>query len=200
MENFFAFFFVGAIVYSLVSAVFARGPAILLGAEHFLKKIPVPKQMFVLNTVCYETVNFLITFTALMLLGMLCGVLPVTSRAPLAIVGVLLLIPFLFGIAMLLSVATIYFRDLLHMVPVGIQALFFVSPIAFDRPMVPERFQWIVAANPLSYFLDLVRAPLVFGRIPGVETYAVAVMLAIVVPAVGIAVLRYCDEDIIFRL
>jgi ABC-type polysaccharide/polyol phosphate export permease len=200
IENYFGHYFVGAVWFSLVSAILNRGPNVLIHNEHLIKKIYLPKVIFVLNNVCYETTNFLLTFCTLSLLGMLTGVIPVHLSAPLALVGVFLTVFFLQGIMAILGVAAVYFRDLVNVVPVLLQASFFLTPIAFSRLMVPARFQWAVDWNPFAHFLELVRAPMLQGSIPTLGEYALCAILALGTSASGVWVLRRFDSDIVFRL
>jgi ABC-2 type transport system permease protein/lipopolysaccharide transport system permease protein len=200
VDNFSGHFLVGQIFFSLVAAVLGRGPNVLIQNEHFIKRIYLPKLIFVLNAVLYETSNFLLASSTLIVFGMAVGIIPVHTLAPLSLVGFLLTVLFLLGTTAILGVATVYVRDLANIVPVMLQALFFITPIAFSRAMVPERFRWAVDFNPLYYFLELVRAPLIQGVAPTLREYAIALALAIVTPLVGIVLLRKFDDDIVFRL
>lgn len=74
----------------------------------------------------------------------------------------LLLVPFLillmgfmglsFGI--IISSMTTKYRDLKFLVGFGVQLLMYASPIVYPLSMVPEKYQWIILANPLTSIIE----------------------------------------------
>jgi ABC-type polysaccharide/polyol phosphate export permease len=56
-------------------------------------------------------------------------------------------------------------RDLRHIIQIGLQALFFISPVMLDRAMLSgDRLAILQFLNPLVPLLDMMRAPLLYGR------------------------------------
>lgn len=200
MENFYTYYFTGAVFYALVGAVIAKSPSVMLSNEHYIKKIYVPKVIFLLNVVCYEFTNFFLSASALVLLGQLAGVWNFSILSPLALVSLFLSSFFLIGIAAILSVLTVYFRDLLHIVPVILQAVFFVTPIAYRIDMIPPEYHWLAIVNPIFYFLELFRMPIVEGQIPPLKYYAIASGLAAISCVTGLWVLKKFENKIVFKL
>ena len=77
------------------------------------------------------------------------------------------------------------FRDIPLIITSLIQVLFFLTPVMW-RPELLGRHAWSANLNPLHHLLEIVRAPLVDGRMPGLSWAAVIGMafvgFAIVVP------------------
>ena len=65
-----------------------------------------------------------------------------------------------FGLGTFLAALNVRYRDVKYAVPFAIQLLLFMSPIIYPSSVVPDRFQWLVALNPLS---GLIEALLIFG-------------------------------------
>ena len=48
---------------------------------------------------------------------------------------------------MLISSITVYVRDLQHFIGIGLQLMFYATPIAYSSSRVPANFQWVVKAE-----------------------------------------------------
>lgn len=200
MENFFAYYFSGAVLYAAFASTLNRAPHFLIGNEHFIKKIYLPKLIFVLNGTLYELANFCLSLIALTFLGAIFKQLHLSIYAPLALIPILMLPLFLVGLGSIISVATVYFRDLGHIVPVIIQSLFFATPILYPRSMFPPEYQFLIDLNPIYYFLETFRQPLIDGRIPDLKFYYVCFGLSIMSFAAGIILIKKFDNRIVFKL
>jgi lipopolysaccharide transport system permease protein len=77
----------------------------------------------------------------------------------------LLLWPALVVLLMLLSLSlgaffaalNVKYRDIRYVIPFLIQLLMFATPIIYPASMVPERFQWLLALNPLCGLIEAFR-------------------------------------------
>lgn len=66
-----------------------------------------------------------------------------------------------FGIGTFLAALNVKYRDIKYAIPFGIQLLLFVTPIIYPTNVFPERFQWLLAINPLSGLIESFRYALV---------------------------------------
>ncbi len=200
MENFYAYYFSGAVFFSVINGVVGRAPFVMIQNEHFIKKIYLPKIIFLLNVVCYELTNFVLSSTALIGIGILSGAFHFHLTIPLAFLALVFLALFLLGVSSILSVVAVYFRDFTYITPVLLQAAFFVTPIAFNAEMLPEKARWLIWWNPLYYFLEMFRLPLVYGEVPAAKFYLVAGGLSLSMLMIGLLVLKKFDNRIVFKL
>jgi ABC-type polysaccharide/polyol phosphate export permease len=95
---------------------------------------------------------------------------------------------FTYGIALVVSALAVQFRDLLHIVPNLLTALFFATPIFYPATLVPERFRIMVDANPLSYLIMAYQDVLFFGTVPSPWRLVAFMAGAGLVLAVGLLV------------
>ena len=63
------------------------------------------------------------------------------------------------------------FRDLEYTITALMPLFFFITPVLFRVDKLPVSMK-IILLNPLSYFVEVVRAP-VFGEMPNLSAYAV---------------------------
>jgi lipopolysaccharide transport system permease protein len=94
-----------------------------------------------------------------------------------------LLVPFvivlqvLFSIALVwvLSLLTLALRDIQHVIQYIMFALLLVTPIGYDRSLVPRSLEWLMYFNPLYYFVVWYQDLIVFGRLPPVSVVFISV-------------------------
>jgi len=65
------------------------------------------------------------------------------------------------GVSMLLAALNVRYRDVKYALPFLIQLLLFVTPVIYPTSIVPERYRFILALNPLSGIIDAFRSSLV---------------------------------------
>ncbi len=200
IDNYFVYYFSGAIFFSIVSATISRAPFAFIQNEHFIKKIYLPKVIFIQNVVIYEVINFLLASSSLIILGMAFGYLKLSFMTLFALIPILLVSIFLFGICSAVSLATVYFRDLIHIVPAILQAAFFATPIIYNKDMIPEKYYIFVYLNPFYYYLEAFREPLLYNRLPGFQLMGYLVLSSIVSFLLGYFLISKFDNKIVFKL
>ncbi len=72
----------------------------------------------------------------------------------------------LIGLAWILSLLNVVLRDLTHAVAVFLLLVLVASPIAYTPDMVPSRLKFLVALNPLAYFVVAYQQIVVLGQLP----------------------------------
>ena len=53
-----------------------------------------------------------------------------------------------------LAAVTVTYRDFRYVIPFMMQALMYMSPVVYSSKLIPERFQWIAALNPMYGIID----------------------------------------------
>jgi homopolymeric O-antigen transport system permease protein len=87
------------------------------------------------------------------------------------------------GLGIIVSSLTTKYRDLRFLVQFGAQLLMYATPVIYPASSVPERFRWIIEANPMTPIVEAFRyAFLGAGSVnPGQLLYSLVVTLVIVV-------------------
>jgi ABC-type polysaccharide/polyol phosphate export permease len=138
----------------------------LLGNSSIAKKVYFPREVLPLAAVLAQFVNFLLALIPMTLVLLFSGITP-NGYALLLPIIFLTNILFLMGIAMFLSVAVLYFRDLMVIMEVLLQAWFFLSPVIYTMRQVYGNNQQIVYwLNPEASFIESYRTLLFFNYPP----------------------------------
>lgn len=83
--------------------------------------------------------------------------LPLTWHLLLWPVLVVPLVLLAFGISAFIAALNVKYRDIKYAIPFAIQLLLFVTPIIYPASIIPERFRWVLAVNPLSGLIESFR-------------------------------------------
>jgi ABC-type polysaccharide/polyol phosphate export permease len=199
IRTFAIYIFSGLAPWGFMSATIQGGCMSLVYAEGYLKKLYVPKMLFPMITVTTEVMNFFFSIISLALLALFLGFHFHFSILLLPF-AVLVTYLFILGSVIIMSVATVYFRDLSQIVSVLFAALFYMVPILYPIEKIPEQFRAYFYLNPFLYFIQLFRK-VILGEPQMVwSDWVIPIAISLVVMAAGLYVLMKRDRDIIYRL
>lgn len=149
------------------------------------KSLHFPRAILPLSSVLFNLAQLLLTAAVFIpLLLLYYGVTP-----SLALVAFPLLLALqtlcVAGLALALASLTAMFRDVRHLVEVGLGMLFWMTPIVYTIADVPSRFAPVIAYTPVSPFIRGYQSAIIHQTWPAAETWGAAVVLAVLSLAVG---------------
>ena len=68
------------------------------------------------------------------------------------------------GLGIIVSSLTVRYRDLQVLVTFGVQLLMYATPVIFPVSIVPEKYRWIILANPMSALVETFRYAFLGGE------------------------------------
>ncbi len=197
--DFGVYIFSGLLPWNLILNSILNGSMSLIAAEGYLKKVYVPKIIFPIATVGVEAANFLFSLVSLFLLAVFLG-----ARAswgllflPLALILTLL---FILGIILVVSIITVYFRDLFHILQIVFVGLFYLVPIVYKKEFFGSNLLIVLQLNPFFYFIQLFQQSIYEAKIPDASLWLTCSILMIVSLTVGLLVFKLKEKDVIYRL
>lgn len=199
LKTFAVFLFAGLIPWNFFSSVVSQSGAAFINNEGLIKKIYLPKALFPLSIASALLIDSLFSFIALFVIIIALGGTISWSLLFLPI-GYLLLFGFAMGFGMVMSVATVFFRDLQYVMIIVMQALFFLTPILYKPDALSGKIRWIIEMNPVTPFIALFRAPLIDGTLPSSIVLLQATMISFATMAVGMIVFLRNEKAIVYRL
>lgn len=165
---------IGLIVWQLVSGVLGDAPGAFSREALMIRNVSLPIWFFAVRLLARHVITF--AHNLVIVVGVIWYFdLPLSSASWLALLATVLVIANLFWIIGLLGLLGARLRDIELAVQSVLPLLFFISPVMFraDRLPAGEALIW---ANPLSYFIEAVRAPLL-GHVAHEHTYTVLMIL-----------------------
>jgi teichoic acid transport system permease protein len=78
------------------------------------------------------------------------------------------------GLSMILAAGQVYFRDLDNLLPYVLRIWLYITPILYYFSEVPDRYQWIVKANPIGLLFVAWSDVITEGKAPPLSSIGVA--------------------------
>ena len=138
----------GVLTYGLFSEMLGRSVNIFVENANLLKKINFPKLCLPIIILVSSILNFAIIMSLFLLFLLITSSFPgwvILSVLP--VLGIQLM--FAMGLGMLLATINVFYRDVQQMVQVVLQFWFWLTPIVYVVPTLPDTAQRILDLNPL---------------------------------------------------
>ena len=156
------FAYAGLLPWTFFSNAVTNSGNSLVGSANLITKVYFPRMIIPGAAVMAGLVDFAIAsvlMAALMVIYQVKLTWFALMLVPLTALTALLAL----GVGMWMSALNVKFRDVRYALPFLIQLWMFVSPIIYPVNMLPEKWRWVMALNPLTGIITGFRAAL-FGH------------------------------------
>lgn len=176
-----SYLLIGILTITYFTEGVAFGLQSLFNKAHIILKVNFPREIVVFSTIAIATVNFFINFGIYIMFRVLAQQ-PIFSANPLYFVwGIVLLTILLLGISFFISIISVKYHDIKHLVELVLQLVFWATPVFYTFKQLPTYMANILTTfNPLVIILDLVRAGVLNVEHPPNTEEAVIKSVAIV--------------------
>lgn len=157
------FAFAGLTLWMFFSAAVNSSGNSLVNSAHLLTKVYFPRLILPIAAVGGTLVDFAICLLLLVAIMVYYGVAPSISLLAVPLI-VCLTTLLAVSVGTLLSAINVKYRDVRHALPFVIQLWMFASPIVYPTALVPGRWRWLLALNPLVGIIEAFRTSLFGGR------------------------------------
>ena len=181
----------GILPWGFINLICGLGLNSLIGNASLVRKVRFARETLVFSEVMFSLVQFGIEMTILCIVLLIFGS-PLLAWLPMLIVLMVLLAVFTSGLALILSVGSVFFRDLKYLWTIISQIWFFATPVIYDPARVEEKIPsfWYAVYhwNPSTAFIRSFRHVTFDGRAPDWSDFAVLVVVSFSMLAIGLAV------------
>ncbi len=168
------FAYLGLIPWAFFSSSVSQGGSSILSNKSLLNKVYCPREVFPIAAVTVAAVDASMSLSVLALLFFAYRTVPGPQIVYLPLL-LLVQLTFTLGITFVLSSVLVYFRDLLHAMPLLLQLGLFATPVAYGLDLIPTSLLGIYAfLDPLGPVIDGYRRTLLFGQPPDLMLMIVA--------------------------
>ncbi len=169
-----------------VNSIIANAPIV--------RKIYCPREVFPIGAVISSSADFLISMAILIVMSIAYGYYPTwTWLAMIPLLAVLWVL--MLALALFFSATVAYFRDVRYIVPSVLQALLFLTPIAYSMQTLQQRVPFFQDhpnaitvykfVNPLAPIIDGFRRALAYDQWPDWGPFAVGAALSVLALALS---------------
>lgn len=155
----------GVLTWGLFAEIIGRGQTVFLEHANLIKKISFPRICLPVVVILSVGLNFMIIFGLFTLFLVVSGNFP--GWAYLAVLPVLAVqILFSIGLAIIIGVLNVFFRDVGQFFGIVLQFWFWVTPIVYPATILPEGIKSLMVYNPMATFMAAYQGVLVRGVVP----------------------------------
>lgn len=151
-------------LWSFISAMLLDGCAAFIHSRHWILGSATPYPVFILQALLRNLLIFAAMFVV-MLAALAWKGNPWTLASLSAIPALLVYVVASLWLSAIVAPICARYRDAYHAIQTGVRLLFFVTPILWMPGLSPQ-LETIAALNPITHFIEIVRAPLLYGEVP----------------------------------
>lgn len=199
IENFPLYILSGQVIFNFFQDATTNAMSAIVGNAALIKKVYVPKYMFVVSRVFSSLINLMASFAALI-------VVMVVTRAELhwtvlwAFVPITLAVFMALGIGLMLSAITVKFRDVMHLYSVLMTVLLYLTPVIYPMSILTDQLYRFVMKNPLTLVIMMFRDLMLYDTMFSLETLVLALVETVAFMALGIWVFYKKQDEFILNL
>ena len=199
VENFPLYVLSGQVIFNFSNDSTTSSMSAIISSASLIKKVYVPKYLFVLSRVMSSFINLMASFTALLLVM-------VATRAELhwtvflSVIPLAMVVLFSFGVGMFLAAITVRFRDVIHLYSVFTTGLLYLTPVIYPMAALPDVVKTIVMINPLTNYLLMFRDVMFNNTLPSVFSVLLGIAEAALALALGLYVFYKNQDEFILNL
>lgn len=185
IENFPLYILSGQLIFNFFSESTSSAMSSIINNAPLIKKVYVPKYLFVISRVSSSFINLMASFTALLLV-MIATRAELHYTVLLVPIPLVLLVIFSLGMGLILAAATVKFRDIMHLYSVFTTALLYLTPVIYPMSILPGWLHKVVMLNPLTNILTMFRDVMINNRVFSLESFFIALFEAVLFMILGL--------------
>jgi lipopolysaccharide transport system permease protein len=186
--------FCGMLPWQFFSTAISESGNSLVANANLISKVYFPRLVITVSSVITSFVDFLISMVFLVILMIWYRFAPSTAVFLLPFFALLVFGASL-GVGLWISALMVKYRDFRFIVPFIVQFGLYISPVGFQTSVVPERFRFYYALNPMVGIIDGFRWCILGAQsgiyLPG---FAISVIDVIVLVASGLWYFRKTEQ------
>ena len=200
-REFIPYLTIGMILWGYLTNSIIDGGNAFIHAEGYIKQISLPIYVYIFRSFVSISLTTMITMGAFVIVAVFYR-LPVGPATLLAIPGLLMVMTTSLLLITIFAHLNARFRDIAHMATVGMQVLFYVTPVIFPASLLQHRrdLALVIELNPLYHLLEVVRQPLLHSVAANWQSYAAVGGIIFVLAAAAAAVIAGFQRRIVFAL
>lgn len=193
------FYLTGLVAWQYFATCLTKTSNTFVGNAGIFGKVWFPRLTVPLSVVISNLIGFAIQL--LLFAGFYLYYL--AQGATIAPQGALLLVPLLIlqmaalglGFGIIVSSLTTKYRDLTHLVGFGTQLWMYATPIVYPTSLVPERWQWAMALNPMAPVIEGFRYAFLGSGTFNSGAWAVSLLITVLVLFAGIVLFSRVEKS-----
>lgn len=185
IEDYYLFLFVALVPWVYFSTSVDGGTGCIISQVSLVNKIYFPREVLPIAHVLSQLINMLLSYLVVITVLIISGKgvnISVWWCIPIVIFQETLLA---FGLVLLFSSISVFFRDLRFIISIFMLAWQFMSPVMYSVDMVPDKLKKLYYLNPMTPIIDAYRSVFYYKQVPDMRTFLLGTVMGIVTLIIG---------------
>lgn len=174
----------GIVLWNFLAQTTTQSMSVLPLNGALMKRVALPRSVFIVSTLVASLINFLFSLIPILVLLLMTSH-PITPALLFLPIPILLTSLFALGVSLLLAPLALFFDDIHHFYQVLLTMWFFLTPVVYFIETIPAEYQFLIRMNPMTWLLELFRAPIYYSTLPDLTTLLLGIGVAGMTLVVG---------------
>jgi len=181
---FIIFLSVALLPWNLFVLSLTSSTSALVGNSSLITKIYFPREILVYATIIAKLVDF---FYSCIVLVFFFIIFKTNITIHILWVPLILLIQVIFtmGLSLILAALNLFYRDIQYLLSLVLTMWMYLTPIMYPVEMLPERYRFLFALNPMAVIINAFRQVMLSGAGPNLNSLSIALAISVGVFIVG---------------
>ena len=204
IRNYALFILTALILWNFFANCISLGTVSITQSSDLVRKVWFRRELLPMAVVLSQAITTALLLTAVVVVDVIAS--PAALKTVVLVpIFFVLLTTVCFGLACILATANVFFRDISHLVSVILLPLFFMTPVFYSLDNFPRQPpEWVITVlrygNPVTPYIESIRATALQGAIPGWPLLAYCAIVGPALSLLGIWFLRRQDEKFAVEL
>lgn len=186
----------GTLCWALFSETVSKCLMLFIDSGNLMKKMAFPRICLPLIAAGTVLVNNVLLLVAILLVFAVLGHMPSTHMLWLPVL-MLVTLMLAMGVGLLLGTMNVFMRDVGQVVPVVLQALFWLTPVVYNISILSQGLQHWFKYNPLYPVVTSYQNIMVFGKSPLWADLGALAVVSVVILLLALIVFRRASAEMV---
>lgn len=199
IPNFPVYVLTGRMIWDLYYQSTVLAMSSVISNASLMKKVYIPKYIFPLSKCLFVFINTIFSLGALLIVMLI-------TKSKFTLVFFLFPLPlfylliFSIGVGLILSVYTVFFRDLSYIYEVIMMALMYLTPLFYPIDIIPAKYHILITVNPLYYMVKIFRKIVLYGQVPTLNENLLCLGISLITLLIGIFIFNKNQDKFILYI
>ncbi|MBA2656794.1 MAG: ABC transporter permease [Tatlockia sp.] len=187
----------GLLCWSLFSEIISRCTTLFIEQSNLIKKMSFPRITLPSIVIGSCLLNNLLLLFCMLVIFVCLGHMPNAAMLLALPLLILVTVAFAVGIGLILGTLNVFIRDLTQIVPIALQLWFWFTPIIYPENIVPQKFQSLLALNPMYKLVSAYHDIFLYGLFPNLINLIEMLVISIGLMMFGLFIFRRASPEMV---
>jgi lipopolysaccharide transport system permease protein len=194
-----AFYLAGITIWNYFSEALTKTSTVFAANAHIMGKVYFPRLIMPLSIVVSGLLKFAVQFGLFVVVVLYFTFVEGSIHPNLWILAtpflILLMASLSLGLGMIFSSLTTKYKDLVFLLTFGIQLFMYATPVVYSITSIPERYRWIVNANPLTGIFECFRYAFLGTGSFNPFSLVLSTLVTVVILFIGVVIFNKAEKS-----